>query len=204
MDNLSTCLQKRIDAYPHVLELFACLLFWMIVDRLVAEYPNDWNSHLRNEILQIKLFFVESKSPFELLRSISDLGIRSTFPNIYVALKVIFTLHVTNCVGERSFSALARIKNKLRSSMTQMNLNSLALLSIESEFVKTIHNCYFRRFCNKEGTEGSRYLNCYFLKVFFKHFFLNKQNIVRLFQFDKKNRNFNLIDYRIFGCYFEL
>ena len=74
---------------------------------------------MRNEILQIKLFYVESKSPFELLRSISDLGIKSTFP-------------------ERSFSSLARIKNKLRSSMTQMNLNSLALLSIESKLVKTI------------------------------------------------------------------
>ena len=48
--------------------------------------------------MQIKLFFVESKSPFELLRSISDLGMKSTFPNIYVALKVIFTLRVTNCV----------------------------------------------------------------------------------------------------------
>ena len=55
-----------------------------------------------------------------------------------MALKVIITLHVTNCVGERSFSALAIIKNKPRSSMSQVKLNSLALLSIESAFVKTI------------------------------------------------------------------
>ena len=43
MDNLSTCLQKRIDAYTHVLELFACLFTFSEndVDRLVAEYPND-------------------------------------------------------------------------------------------------------------------------------------------------------------------
>ena len=83
-----------------------------------------------------------------------------------MALKVIITLHVTNCVGERSFSALARIKNKLRSSMTQMNLNSLALLSIESEFVKTIDfSDIIDDFAiRKAWMEGSRYLNCDFLK----------------------------------------
>ena len=108
------------------------------VDRLVTEYPNDLKRHLEHEILQIKIIFVESKSQFELLRSISELGIKSTFPNIYVALKIIRILPVTNFEGERQFSALARIKNKLRSSMSQMKLNSLELLSIESEFVKTI------------------------------------------------------------------
>ena len=43
IDNLSTWLQKRIDAYTHVLELFACLFTFSEndVDRLVAEYPND-------------------------------------------------------------------------------------------------------------------------------------------------------------------
>ena len=117
-------------SYTHLLELIACLFtFWGTdMDRLVAEYPNDLNSDLRNEILQLKSFFGESKSPFELLRSISDLGMKSTFPNVYVALKMFLTLPVTNCEGERSFSALARIKNKLRCSMSQMKLNSLALL----------------------------------------------------------------------------
>ena len=110
-------------------------------------------------VLQIKSFFVASKSLFELLRS--ELRTKSTFLNVYVAHKIFLTLPATKCEGERSFSALARIKNKLGSSMSQMKLNILALLPIESKFVKTIHNCYYRRFCNKEGTEGSRYLNFY-------------------------------------------
>ena len=101
-----------------MLKLFACLFTCSEndVDRLVAEYPNDLNRHLRDEILQMKYFLWNQKAH---LKSISDLGMKSTFP-------------------ERSFSSLARIKNKLRSSMSQLKLNSLALLSIESEFVKTI------------------------------------------------------------------
>ena len=49
-----------------------------------------------------------------------------------------FTVHVTNCEGERSFSALARVKNKLRSSLGQDKLSALAMLTIESELVGSI------------------------------------------------------------------
>lgn len=45
----------------------------------------------------------------------------------------------TNCSGERSFSRLKLIKNALRSNLTQEHLNDLAILSIESEIVKTIN-----------------------------------------------------------------
>jgi hypothetical protein len=45
---------------------------------------------------------------------------------------------VTSCSGERSFSALKRVKNYLRSTLHQGKLNTLALLIIESDFMHSI------------------------------------------------------------------
>jgi hypothetical protein len=45
---------------------------------------------------------------------------------------------VTNCSGERSFSALKRVKNYLRSILHQGKLSALALLFFESNFMHTI------------------------------------------------------------------
>ena len=48
------------------------------------------------------------------------------------------TLPVSNCEGERSFSVLKRVKNALRTTMTQARLSALSLLSIENEVVEGI------------------------------------------------------------------
>jgi hypothetical protein len=45
---------------------------------------------------------------------------------------------VTNCSGERSFSALKRVKKYFRSTLHQGKLSALALLFIESDFMHTI------------------------------------------------------------------
>ena len=47
---------------------------------------------------------------------------QSTFPSVFIALRIFLTLPVTNCEGERSFSHLARIKNELRTTQTQQRL----------------------------------------------------------------------------------
>ena len=44
----------------------------------------------------------------------------------------------TRVVAERSFSALKRIKTRLRSTMAQSRLSSLAVLSIEREIAQKI------------------------------------------------------------------
>lgn len=45
---------------------------------------------------------------------------------------------VTNCSGETSFSFLQRVKNYLRSSLSQENLNALTILCIESQLMNKI------------------------------------------------------------------
>ena len=65
-------------------------------------------------------------------------GIRETFPNVEVALRLYLTLLVSNCSGERSFSTLKRVKNEIRTSMTDERLNQLALMFIESAILREI------------------------------------------------------------------
>jgi hypothetical protein len=55
------------------------------------------------------------------------------FPNIVLLLRIFFTVSVSVASCERSFSKLKLIKTYLRSTMSDMRLSGLALLSIEKE-----------------------------------------------------------------------
>jgi hypothetical protein len=45
---------------------------------------------------------------------------------------------VSNCSGERAFSKLKIIKNRLRTTLSQEKLNWLSLMSIESDVLRSI------------------------------------------------------------------
>ena len=50
-------------------------------------------------------------------------SVKRLIPNIAKLLRIYFTIPVTTATAERSFSTLRRVKNYLRSSMTQQRLN---------------------------------------------------------------------------------
>ena len=68
--------------------------------------------------------------PLQLLKQITTTGLDEIFYNICVALRMFCTLPVS---AERSFSKPRQIKNDMRSTTTEGRLDSLAMLSIESE-----------------------------------------------------------------------
>nr|CAI5870400.1 unnamed protein product [Callosobruchus analis] len=61
--------------------------------------------------------------------------ILSSFPNVEISLRIFRVMNVTNCSGERSFSALKRVENKLKTSQSQERLSYLPLMNIESEIL---------------------------------------------------------------------
>lgn len=65
-------------------------------------------------------------------------GLQTTFPNVFVALRLFLTLPVSNCEGERTFSQLKQIKNELRTTMGQKRLSALSSMAIESELVREL------------------------------------------------------------------
>lgn len=78
------------------------------------------------------------KSPTELYKLINN-GLSATFPNVKTILQIFMTLPISNASGERSFSALKRVKSFLRSALSQEHLNALAILYIEKAALSEIN-----------------------------------------------------------------
>ena len=59
VDNLCTCLKKRKEKYAEVMDIFECIftLSETHADRLVAEYPDDLNASISNELTPLRAFF---------------------------------------------------------------------------------------------------------------------------------------------------
>ena len=89
------------------------------------------------------------------LRSSPDLGLKTnttqtqlsylknnclveTFPNVAIILRIYLTLPVANTKGERSFSALKRVKNHLRSFLTPDYVCDFCIVAIEKRFTKSM------------------------------------------------------------------
>lgn len=71
--------------------------------------------------------------PAKALTYLTERGYADTFPNTFVALRILLTLPVSVASGERSFSKLKLIKTYLRSTLSQDHLSGLSTLAIENE-----------------------------------------------------------------------
>ncbi|XP_022160654.1 52 kDa repressor of the inhibitor of the protein kinase-like [Myzus persicae] len=60
---------------------------------------------------------------------------KDTFPNLFKMIQVAITLPVSSATCERSFSAMRRINNYLRSTMSQERFSKLAILNIERDII---------------------------------------------------------------------
>jgi len=74
--------------------------------------------------------------PIDILNYIKRIN---SFPNAYIAYKIMLTISVSDALAERSFSKLILIKFYLRSTMSQQRLNKLALLSFEKYLLNEIN-----------------------------------------------------------------
>ena len=70
----------------------------------------------------------------ELNREYTEVG----YENLYAAYKFIVILSITQCTWERCFSKLRLLKTRLRSSLTQNNLESLMLIAFEKDIARKI------------------------------------------------------------------
>ncbi|XP_063592549.1 zinc finger MYM-type protein 1-like [Penaeus indicus] len=62
----------------------------------------------------------------------------SCFGEVKKLMEIALSLPLTSCSAERAFSKLKIIKNRLRSTMGQERLQSLMLMSVESDFLKNL------------------------------------------------------------------
>jgi hypothetical protein len=150
INQLCSALKCRIDAYSGVRATFRVIADFRELDdssirqcasTLATTYPTDLQEGVfPDEMLQ----FVEfarlrgCNSPASLAILLHDEKLEDSFPNVFIAVRMFMCLMVTNCTGERSFSKMALIKNKLRSTMTNRRLNALELLSLENDLLQTV------------------------------------------------------------------
>nr|XP_016852320.1 PREDICTED: zinc finger MYM-type protein 1-like [Anolis carolinensis] len=96
---------------------------------------HDVNGDNLYDELQILANMLPPRSlPAEALSFINR-GLEDTFPNVYIALRILLTLPISVASGERSFSKLKLIKNYLRSTVSQERLNGLSTLAIENSLL---------------------------------------------------------------------
>ncbi|KAK0154403.1 hypothetical protein N1851_003512 [Merluccius polli] len=62
-----------------------------------SEEPTDLDGSLSDELIQFKHFVQNETSPVQLLQALERHGLKTTFPNVYVALRLFLTLPVSNC-----------------------------------------------------------------------------------------------------------
>ncbi|KAL3888791.1 hypothetical protein ACJMK2_001152 [Sinanodonta woodiana] len=107
----------------------------------LTDVPKDINGYmLSEEIETIKpILPAQQQKPKELLNYLACNDRSTTFPNLFIALRILLTIPVTVASGERSFSKLKLIKTYLRSVIHQERLNNLALMSIESPISRDIN-----------------------------------------------------------------
>lgn len=78
----------------------------------------------------------DTKRAIDVLTYIKEM--EGSYPNAWIAYRILLTIPVTVAYAERSFSKLKLIKSYLRSTMSQERLSGLAMLSIESDMVQKL------------------------------------------------------------------
>ncbi|XP_065683372.1 uncharacterized protein LOC101239939 [Hydra vulgaris] len=157
LKRISLC--KRSEAYSGVCDKFGFLRNIRSLEQsdlrrasrnLIDTYVDDLEESFEDEILHFKEYLLadtylqqnekELKCSIKLymyraLRNSSAL--QDIFPNVATALHIYLSLMITNCSDERSFSALKRIKNYLRSALGDDKLNSLTVMCTESDILRS-------------------------------------------------------------------
>ncbi len=128
LDMACTQLCDRIDQEGLQIyeKLEECLLSGRVNDTL--NYPEIDIECLRVQLPMFRHQYQYSSldSATSVFRSLAP-EVRSLFRQVEIILRLMLVIPVTSCESERSFSALRRLKNWLRSSMTQQRLNHVAV-----------------------------------------------------------------------------
>jgi len=167
VDKLTTCLEDRMNAYSAIYDTFGFLFELEELDnnviqaqanQLVSKYKKDLDHNLGHELIQFKSFMISNSlssttNPVQIIRG---KNVQSVFPNVDIAFRIFFTIPITNCEGERSFSRLKLIKSPHRSTMSQERLNGLCILAIESDLARNLdYNDIINKFAREKARKRS-------------------------------------------------
>lgn len=147
LDKLIEELNNRVSSYKEFSEPFMFLTNLKMLSpleiqeassRLQKVYSSDLeDSAFVLECLHFKSYIEKnenaSHSLTQLCKMLKGNCLESVYPNLNIALQIYLSTPASNCSTERSFSALRRINNYLRTSQVKDRLSYLGVLAIESD-----------------------------------------------------------------------
>ena len=149
LDLIINCIKERFDQPGF--DIYRNLQDVIIKSIRKENYDDSFNvvtslyeSDINSDQLKVHLETLSANFPAENWESVTIFDVkdyilslssneRLLISEVCVLLKLILVMPSTNAVSERSFSALRRIKNYLRSTMSQERLNHLLLLHVHKE-----------------------------------------------------------------------
>lgn len=144
IDTVSACIKERFDQPGY--KVYSCLegviLKAAAGNNYTAElaevekmYAEDINVPLLQTQLPLLKSCCKGNISIEGVKSaLLDLGTgRKLLSEVTTIMKLILVMPASNATSERSFSALRRLKTYLRSTMSQVRLNSLLLLHVHKD-----------------------------------------------------------------------
>lgn len=113
-----------IDSQKIIFEKYSTLIGCESIHSFFAEV-DLWKNRFKNDnFYDIKFFF----------NVYNDNILSDLYPNIMKLLKIYFSMPCSVASGERSFSALRRLKTWLRNTMSEERLSSLAIIHVNYSF----------------------------------------------------------------------
>jgi hypothetical protein len=150
IDITTSQLKVRFQSLRDTDALFQCIKPNIIMEKsvdellelskvLVKEYADDISDELCDQMMLLKLMLGVKLADVKTIRELAEFllikhaELSSSFSEVITACLLYLTLPVTVASAERSFSKLKLIKTYVRSTMCQVRLSSLGMLSIESQ-----------------------------------------------------------------------
>ncbi|CAI6352559.1 unnamed protein product [Macrosiphum euphorbiae] len=167
LDQLRSQLEKRNEKYENLLKNYN--FFFKLTEMtsikvrknaeiLQNEYKDDLSTLFANECVHFRshLLSIGDEAP----KTIQDMcgvlrknDLIGMYPYIDVSLRMLLCTPVSNCLTERSFSCLKRVKTYLRSCISAERLSDLAIMNIEFDVTAKIE---FDDIINEFATLQSR------------------------------------------------
>jgi hypothetical protein len=152
LDEIIAYINKRIESLKTIIDIFSVLWEFKYMTEgeiklksrnLVLKYNNNLQKDLVDELQSLNIvhatnFGHKQLNPIELLNHLQKTNLANMFSNLCIALRLFLTIPATVASAERSFSTLKKVKNVLRSTMTQQRLSSLGVLAVKAQMAKTI------------------------------------------------------------------
>ncbi|XP_013791046.1 uncharacterized protein LOC106474896, partial [Limulus polyphemus] len=149
LDKLPAELKKHTEAYRSVSNRFGFLSHICNIDvdalkkaanTVIQVYPDNFDLAFVEELVHFQKY-IQGQSDDDVTGMYGALArdrLHEVYPNTYICFKIYMFLMITNFLGERSFSALKRLKTYLHSTMNDEKLSHLALMHIESDMLRSV------------------------------------------------------------------